>query len=156
MTIEEQVLATAAEWDRVVVGNDADEVGAFMTDDWVYVDSTGPVARADILGWIASGRLAHHSMRVDGEQRIARRGCRRTHGTQDQYGILGRYVVRRGRVDQPGLGGDARGLAVRVQPQDRRADEIGRRNVMWVCSRHIGRSAGVRCLFDEGKRKGTS
>jgi ketosteroid isomerase-like protein len=74
MTIEEQVLATAAEWDRVVVGNDADEVGAFMTDEWVYVDSTGPVARADILGWIASGRLAHHSMRVDGEQRIARAG----------------------------------------------------------------------------------
>jgi len=74
MTIEEQVRAAAAEWDRIVVGNDADEVGSFMTDDWVYVDSTGPVARADILGWIANGRLAHHSMQVDGEQRIAHAG----------------------------------------------------------------------------------
>ncbi|WP_410789559.1 nuclear transport factor 2 family protein [Kribbella sp. C-35] len=74
MTIEEQVRATAAEWDRIVVGNDADEVGSFMADDWVYVDSTGPVTRADIIGWIASGRLAHHSMEVVGEQRVARAG----------------------------------------------------------------------------------
>jgi ketosteroid isomerase-like protein len=74
MTIEEQVRAAAAEWDRIVVGNDADEVGSFMADDWVYVDSTGPVTRADILAWIATGKLAHHSMQVVGEQRVARAG----------------------------------------------------------------------------------
>ena len=74
MTIEEQVRATAAEWDRIVVGNDADEVGSFIADDWVYVDSSGAVTRADILGWIANGRLAHHTMQLVSEQRVARAG----------------------------------------------------------------------------------
>ncbi|GAA3097199.1 ketosteroid isomerase-like protein [Kribbella aluminosa] len=74
MTIEEQVRAVAAEWDRIVVGNDAQQVGAFMTDDWVYVSSTGPVTKAEIVSWIADGRLAHHSMQVVGGESVARAG----------------------------------------------------------------------------------
>ena len=74
MTIEEQVRAVAAEWDRIVVGNDAEVVGSFMTDDWVYVSSTGAATKADITGWIADGRLAHHSMQVVGGERVARAG----------------------------------------------------------------------------------
>ncbi|MFF0268974.1 nuclear transport factor 2 family protein [Kribbella sp. NPDC004536] len=74
MTSEDQVRVVAAEWDRVVVGNDAEVVGAFMADDWVYVSSTGVVTKADITGWIADGRLAHHSMRVVGGERVARVG----------------------------------------------------------------------------------
>ena len=74
MTLEEQVLAVAGEWDRVLVGNDAEQVGRFMTDDWVYVGPTGVVTRSEILGWIASGRLAHHSMQVVGGERVARAG----------------------------------------------------------------------------------
>ena len=42
-----------------------------MTDDWVYVGPEGPVAKADLVGWIASGRLAHHSMTLVGEDRVA-------------------------------------------------------------------------------------
>jgi ketosteroid isomerase-like protein len=64
MRIEEQVLAVAREWDEVLVGNDADQVGLFMTGTWVYVGPTGPVARAEILGWIADGTLAHQTMQV--------------------------------------------------------------------------------------------
>ncbi|MEU4193575.1 nuclear transport factor 2 family protein [Kribbella sp. NPDC026611] len=71
MTIEDQVRAVAAEWDRVLIGNDAEQVGRFMTDDWVYVGPTGVVTRAEILEWIADGRLAHHSMRVVGGERVA-------------------------------------------------------------------------------------
>lgn len=74
MTIEEQVRAAAAEWDRIIVGNDAEQAGSFMTDDWVYVGPTGPAYRADLLGWIKDGRLAHHSMRVLGGERLARVG----------------------------------------------------------------------------------
>ena len=74
MTIEEQVRAAAAEWDRIVVDNDAEQVGSFMTADWVYVGSSGPAYRAGLLGWIESGRLAHHSMQVIGGQRVVRAG----------------------------------------------------------------------------------
>jgi ketosteroid isomerase-like protein len=74
MTIEEQVRAVAAEWDRIVVDNDAEQVGSFMTDDWVYVNPAGAAARTDLLSWIADGRLAHHSMRVIGGERVARVG----------------------------------------------------------------------------------
>jgi hypothetical protein len=61
------VLDLAARWDRVLVDNDPVAIGRFMTDDWVYVDSTGPVSKSDILGWIASGRLVHDSMEIVGE-----------------------------------------------------------------------------------------
>jgi ketosteroid isomerase-like protein len=74
MTIEEQVRAASAEWDRIIIGNDAEQAGSFMADDWVYVDSTGPTYRADLLGWIRDERLVHHSMRVVGGERLARIG----------------------------------------------------------------------------------
>lgn len=74
MTIEEQVRAASAEWDRIIIGNDAEQAGSFMADDWVYVGPTGPTYRADLLGWIKDGRLAHHSMRVVGGERVVRVG----------------------------------------------------------------------------------
>jgi ketosteroid isomerase-like protein len=74
MTVEDEVRAVAAAWDEIVVGNDAELVGSFMTDDWVYVGPSGAVTKADITGWIASGQLAHHSMRVVGGERVARVG----------------------------------------------------------------------------------
>ena len=74
VTAEEQVRAVAREWDEVLVGNDAGQVARFMTDDWVYVGPGGPVSKGDIVGWIASGRLVHHSMRVADGGRLARVG----------------------------------------------------------------------------------
>jgi hypothetical protein len=55
-----------------VVGNDAVQVAAFMTEDWVYVGPEGLTANADLVGWIASGRLTHYSMTLVGEDRVAR------------------------------------------------------------------------------------
>ena len=74
MTVEAEVRAVSAEWDDALVGNNAAQVGAFMTDDWVYVGPEGPTAKADLVDWIASGRLAHHSMTVVGEDRVVRAG----------------------------------------------------------------------------------
>lgn len=62
MSIESEVRAVAAAFDQALVGNDASTIAAFMTDDWVYVGPEGPVPKADLIGWIASGRLAHHTM----------------------------------------------------------------------------------------------
>nr|WP_133997992.1 hypothetical protein [Kribbella sp. VKM Ac-2566] len=38
------------------------------------VDANGITPKADIIGWIASGRLHHHAMAVVGGERIARVG----------------------------------------------------------------------------------
>ena len=74
MTVEDEVRAFSALRDEVLVGNDAALIAGSMTDDWVYVGPDGITPKADIVGWIASGRLAHHSMdTVDGE-RVARAG----------------------------------------------------------------------------------
>ena len=74
MTVEDEVRAEAAEADVVLIGNDAELIANCWTDDWVAVDANGFTPKADIIGWIASGRLQHHSMRTVGGERIARVG----------------------------------------------------------------------------------
>jgi ketosteroid isomerase-like protein len=74
MTVEDEVRAVSAAWDEALVGNDASLIAGFMTDDWVYVDPNGPTPKADIIDWIASGRLAHHSMTLVGADRVVRAG----------------------------------------------------------------------------------
>jgi len=71
---EDEVLEVSRAWGAALIRNDAQLVGGFMADDWVYVGPAGPTPRADILGWIASGRLAHHSMTVVDTPRVARVG----------------------------------------------------------------------------------
>jgi ketosteroid isomerase-like protein len=74
MSVEDEVRAVAAAWDGVLVGNDAEQVGSFMTEDWVYVGPSGAATKFDIVGWIASGQLAHHTMKVVSADRIAQVG----------------------------------------------------------------------------------
>jgi ketosteroid isomerase-like protein len=74
MTDEDEVRAVAAAFDEVLVGNDAAAVASFMTEDWVYVGPDGITPKSDIIGWIDSGRLAHHTMTVVGGERLARVG----------------------------------------------------------------------------------
>lgn len=71
MTVEDDVRAVSAARDAALIGNDASLIASFMTDDWVYVGPTGATPKADIIGWIASGRLVHHSMTVAGGERVA-------------------------------------------------------------------------------------
>ena len=74
MTVEDEVRAFSAVRDEALVGNDAALIAGHMTDDWVYVGPDGITPKADIIGWIASGRLAHHSMGAVGAERVARVG----------------------------------------------------------------------------------
>lgn len=74
MTREDEVRAVSAAWDEALIGNDAPRVASFMTDDWVYVGPSGATPKADIIGWIASGRLTHDSMAVVGTDRVVRAG----------------------------------------------------------------------------------
>jgi ketosteroid isomerase-like protein len=74
MSVEADVLAVAAAWDAALVANDATAVAGFVTDDWVYVGPAGATRKGDIVGWIASGKLAHHTMRTIGPPRLAAYG----------------------------------------------------------------------------------
>jgi ketosteroid isomerase-like protein len=71
MAIDSQVLAVSAAWDAALVRNDADAVAGFMADEWVYVGPTGAIPKANVIGWIASGELAHHMMKTIGEAHVA-------------------------------------------------------------------------------------
>jgi ketosteroid isomerase-like protein len=74
MTVEAEVRAVSAAWDEALVSNDASLIAGFVTDDWVYIGPAGPTTKADIIGWIASGRLAHRRMTVVGLDRVTRAG----------------------------------------------------------------------------------
>jgi ketosteroid isomerase-like protein len=74
MTVEDEVRTVSAAWDEALITNDAPLVASFMTDDWVYVGPDGVTPKADVIGWIASGRLAHHSMAAVGDDRVVRVG----------------------------------------------------------------------------------
>jgi ketosteroid isomerase-like protein len=46
-----------------MVGNDADEIGHFMADDWIIIGPDGKVgAKATFLGLVRSGALTHDEM----------------------------------------------------------------------------------------------
>ncbi|WP_163511707.1 nuclear transport factor 2 family protein [Fodinicola acaciae] len=67
----DDVLAVSAAFDAALVRNDAAAaVAGFMTDDWVYVGPAGATPKADIIGWIASGRLVHDTMSVIGGEMV--------------------------------------------------------------------------------------
>jgi ketosteroid isomerase-like protein len=74
MNVETEVLAVSAARDAALVANDAQAIAAYMSDDWVYVGPTGATSKADIIGWIGTGRLAHHSMLAIGPERVAVHG----------------------------------------------------------------------------------
>ena len=74
MSIEDDILEISAAWDAALVANNAVAVASFMADDWVYVGPTGATPKADIVGWIASGRLAHYTMQIVAPARVAVHG----------------------------------------------------------------------------------
>ena len=74
MSVEDDILAISAAWDAALVANNAGVVASFMADDWVYVGPTGATPKTDIIGWIASGRLAHHTMQMVSPARVAVHG----------------------------------------------------------------------------------
>jgi ketosteroid isomerase-like protein len=71
MSVDADILRIAAARDAALVANDAVGIASFMTDDWVYVGPTGATPKSDIIGWIATERLAHHTMRTVEPPRVA-------------------------------------------------------------------------------------
>ena len=60
---EEELIRVAHDWDRAMVGNDAEEIGRFMADDWTIVGSDGSVGdKVTFLGLVRSGALSHDVM----------------------------------------------------------------------------------------------
>jgi ketosteroid isomerase-like protein len=74
VAVEDEVRAVIEVSDAALVTNDAELISGRLSDDWVYVGPAGITTKAELIGWIASGRLAHHSMTTTGPERIARLG----------------------------------------------------------------------------------
>jgi ketosteroid isomerase-like protein len=74
VSTEDELLAVSAAWDVALVDNDASTVASFMADDWVFVSPSGITPKAELIAWIAMGRLAHHAMAPVGPTRVAIHG----------------------------------------------------------------------------------
>lgn len=74
MSIETEIIAISAAWDAALTANDADGVASFMADDWVFVGPAGVTRKDELIGWIATRRLVHHTMELVGTARVARYG----------------------------------------------------------------------------------
>jgi ketosteroid isomerase-like protein len=61
--VEEELIGVAHAWDRAMVANDAEEIGAYMADDWTIIGPDGSVSdKATFLELVRSGKLAHDVM----------------------------------------------------------------------------------------------
>lgn len=60
---EEELIILANDWDRAMVRNDADAIGRYMAEDWIFVGSDGSMSdKATFLGLVKSGALTHDVM----------------------------------------------------------------------------------------------
>jgi ketosteroid isomerase-like protein len=65
-----ELIDVSNEWDRAMVGNDADAIGRYMADDWIIIGPDGSLCdKATFLGLVKSGVLSHdvmesHDMKV--------------------------------------------------------------------------------------------
>jgi ketosteroid isomerase-like protein len=66
MGTESSLTETCKAWDAAMTRNDADEIAAFMSSDWVIVGTDGGITpRSKFLESIRSGDLVHHHMDSD-------------------------------------------------------------------------------------------
>ncbi len=70
--VEQELIRVAIDWDRAMVGNDAEEIGRFMSDDWKIIGPDGSVGdKATFLSLVRSGKLTHDVMEThDAEIRV--------------------------------------------------------------------------------------
>jgi ketosteroid isomerase-like protein len=60
---EVELMQLTAEWDRAMVENDADAIGAFMADDWIIIGPDGRIGnKRDFLALVRAGTLTHDVM----------------------------------------------------------------------------------------------
>lgn len=68
--VRQEILILTEKWAKALVSNDADAIGAFMSDDWVIVGQNGITKKRDFLPSVESGELTHETMELIGEARI--------------------------------------------------------------------------------------
>jgi len=64
-TEKQGLLKFSNSWDEAMVGNDANEIAKFMSDDWIIVGSNGITSKSSFLQFISSGALTHNRMDSD-------------------------------------------------------------------------------------------
>lgn len=65
MEPEQELIQCMRRWDQAIANNDVPEIVRYMSDSWVIVGSNGITPKADFLGWVESGALAHNRMDSD-------------------------------------------------------------------------------------------
>lgn len=61
--VEEELIGVTHAWDRAMVANDPEAIGAYMADDWTIIGSDGSVGdKAAFLELVRSGKLTHDVM----------------------------------------------------------------------------------------------
>jgi ketosteroid isomerase-like protein len=59
----QELIRVASEWDRAMVGNDAEAIGRYMAEDWIIIGSDGSVGdKPTFLQLVKSGTLSHDEM----------------------------------------------------------------------------------------------
>ena len=59
----EELVRVASDWDRAMVGNDPEEIGRYMADDWTIIGADGSVGdKPTFLQLVESGALSHDVM----------------------------------------------------------------------------------------------
>jgi len=62
-SIEEELISVTHDWDRAMVANDAEVIGAYLADDWTIIGPDGGVGdKATFLELVRSGKLTHNVM----------------------------------------------------------------------------------------------
>lgn len=62
---KQDLLEFSKRWDEAMVGNDADAIGEFVSDDWKIIGSAGITSKSSFLQFIRSGILTHNRMDSD-------------------------------------------------------------------------------------------
>lgn len=66
---EDELVAVASAWDRAMIGNDPDEIGFYMADDWIIVGPDGRIGdKTTFLQLVRTGALSHDVMTTEDPQ----------------------------------------------------------------------------------------
>ena len=61
--VEEELISVSHAWDRAMVANDPEAIGAYMADDWTIIGPDGSVGdKVAFLELVRSGKLTHDVM----------------------------------------------------------------------------------------------
>jgi len=64
---EDELVAVWDAWAVALAGNNAAQIGSFMSEDWIITSSNGTSTRAAFLGWVESGAVSHEAFGRVGE-----------------------------------------------------------------------------------------